>query len=80
MDLERNINRDLKQLCKVIGPRPSFSPANKVAAEYISGRMQNIGLTVEMQSFQSPSWECTRSELRINSQVITILPNPLIPS
>jgi aminopeptidase YwaD len=80
LNLGKNIDQDLKQLCKVIGARPSFSPANKVAAEYIAGRMQSIGFMVEMQSFQSPFWECTHSELCINKQVIPLLPNPFSPS
>jgi aminopeptidase YwaD len=78
--LKEGITNDLEQLCQVIGPRPSFSPSNLAAAEYISDRMGQLGLKVEIQSFECPAWDCTRAELRTGGKMIKILPNPYSPS
>lgn len=50
----------IKYLSETIGERRAGTEADKKAAEYISGKMRELGLEVEWQKFKFLGWEMTR--------------------
>ncbi len=51
-----DIARHLDVLCSQIGNRYSGSKGEKLAAEYIAGKLSDFGLKTEIQSFKFPNW------------------------
>ncbi len=49
-----------KYLSETIGERLAGSEADRKAAEYIAGKMKELGLEVEYQKFKFVGWEITR--------------------
>ena len=69
----------LHRLCVEIGPRPSGSPGNQAAAEYIQSVFQGCGLEVEMQEFACPAWEELSTSLELNGNRLAAAANAYSP-
>jgi aminopeptidase YwaD len=74
-----SIQRHIEQLSAVIGPRPSWSPANHLAEEYISGELRRLGLQVERQEFPNPVWILEEIRMTLAGREVEILVNPFSP-
>jgi len=48
--------RQLAYLTENIGPRPSGSPAGKMAVEYVAEQMRRLGLEVRLEEVKVPHW------------------------
>jgi aminopeptidase YwaD len=70
----------LHQLSTAIGPRPSGSPGNLLAAAYIERVFASCGWRVERQPFAVPAWEARRSELDIGDMRSEVVANVYSPS
>lgn len=77
--LENELTRHLQHLCEEIGPRPSGSPQDHAAADYIAQVFQTAGLDVEEQRYDCPAWEHHQTLLRLNGEALEAAPNPFSP-
>jgi Iap family predicted aminopeptidase len=59
-----------------IGPRPSWSPANKLAEEYIAGELRRLGLPFERQGFSNPAWTLDEIHMTLAGREVEALANP----
>jgi len=66
----KEINEHLKQLCQVIGARPTGSNKNKTAVEYISSEFKKNEYIIELQEFNCIDWKKGNIELTIGSEII----------
>jgi Iap family predicted aminopeptidase len=74
-----SMQRHVEQLSAVIGPRPSWSPANKLAEEYISGELRRLGLPFERQAFANPDWTPEGICMTVGGRELEALVNPFSP-
>ena len=54
------VSEGTKYLSETIGNRRSGTEADKKAAEYVAGKMKEIGLEVEVQKFKFVGWDIVR--------------------
>lgn len=78
-DLEKALMHHLQHLCVEIGPRPSGSPQNHAAADYIAQVFQSAGLEVEEQRYDCPAWEHQQTQLLLNEEPLDAAANPYSP-
>ena len=57
VNLDKEAMAHVRQLCVDIGPRPTGSPGNRAAADYIKSVFRSAGLDVERQRFSCPDWD-----------------------
>ncbi|MHC1782630.1 MAG: M28 family peptidase [Anaerolineaceae bacterium] len=74
-----SIQRHIDQLSTVIGSRPSWSPANRLAEEYIAGEMRRLGMQVERQEFPNPAWTLKEFRMTMAGREVEVLVNPFSP-
>ena len=79
-ELRRRIAEHLDTLVLRIGARPSGSPANRLATDYLSSVMTAAGLRVETAPFETSWWEPGEGRLeRPDGSSIDVSPNPYSP-
>lgn len=77
--LSQQVAAHLEKLSVQIGPRPSGSPANHAAAEYIHGVFRQCDLDVKVQTFPCPSWEDRGTILKLNGKLLEASANAFSP-
>ena len=70
----------VRTLSVQIGSRPIGSPANLVAADYISEVFTNCGLSLERQEIPCPDWVVEQVSLELNGELLEALANTFSPS
>ena len=65
VDLAKEAMAHVRHLCVDIGHRPTGSPGNQAAADYIESVFQNAGLAVERQSFPCMGWDHEETVLEL---------------
>jgi aminopeptidase YwaD len=70
----------LSHLSETIGPRPTGSPANQAAADYVRAVLEGCDLSVERQEFPFPSWEHRNTSLRLGGAPLDAEANSFSPS
>ena len=70
----------MRTLSVQIGSRPIGSPANLVAADYISEVFTNCGLSLERQEIPCPDWVVEQVSLELNGELLEALANTFSPS
>lgn len=74
--LKSRIAAHVTALAEEIGPRPSGSPANRLASEYVRMVLSKAGLTVETQPFTCRWWEPGAAALQIGGAWVDVPPAP----
>lgn len=74
--LKSRIAAHVTALAEEIGPRPSGSPANRLASEYVRMVLSKAGLAVETQPFTCRWWEPGEASLQIGGAWVDIPPAP----
>lgn len=69
----------LERLAVDIGARPSGSPGNRAAAEYLAHVFHACGLEVERQGFACPGWEANSAELEFAGEALPVAANAYSP-
>ena len=69
----------MEKLSVQIGPRPSGSPENHVAAEYIHDVFRGCNLEVERQTFPCPSWKDLGTMLELGGNQLAAAANAFSP-
>ena len=80
MNIETELARHLQRLCVDIGRRPSGSPGNHAAAEYIGRVLRAAGLEVKEQRYECPAWEHEETRLEVNGAPIKANANAFSPA
>lgn len=81
-----NFNQDeyirscLKKLSVEIGERPAGSQANRRAADFIVGEMEQAGYEVTAQEYSCPDWRALTGELTVGGKKVSIIVNTHSPS
>jgi len=73
---QTTVSRHLTQLAQHIGPRPTGSPGNQQAGEYIRDQFTRLGWHVETQPFECLTWDNNGATLTQNGQYLPAQPNP----
>ncbi len=79
MDLLSTMQRHLDYLAVTLGARPTGSPANQRAAEYIAGAFAGAGLAVERQEYAVPAWREVETILTLNGAPLAAVANTFSP-
>lgn len=80
-DLRQRLLAHLDTLAVQIGPRPSGSPANRRATDYLQSVLTSAGLHVEALPFTTSWWEPGDGRLEPASGApINVTPNPFSPA
>lgn len=79
-DQDEYIERCLKKLSVEIGQRPAGSRANRAAADFIAGEMEQAGYEVIAQEFPCPDWRALAVELTVAGKKIPAVVNTHSPS
>jgi aminopeptidase YwaD len=77
--LEVKLQQHLRHLCVEIGPRPSGSPGNARAAEYIEGVFRQAGLEVERLGYECPAWNEGNTWLECDGKTLPAAANAYSP-
>lgn len=78
--LEATLTRHLQALAVEIGSRPTGSPANRRAEDYIAGALAAAGCAVERQAFTCLDWEPLGAGLLLDGEALPAHINPFSPS
>lgn len=73
------IQRVLHRLVAEIGPRPSASPANHAAEEFLAAEFARLGYTVERQEYAATAWEHRATRLKLGGTFMDAAANPYSP-
>ena len=73
------IQRVLHRLVNEIGPRPSASPANHAAEEFLAAEFARLGYTVERQEYPATAWEQRATRLKLGGAILEAAANPYSP-
>jgi len=71
--------RHVQELAGTIGPRPTGTPSEQAAADYIAGQLESYGYSVERQPFSFEFWRDMGSSLRVASPEALLLPVRAMP-
>ncbi|MBP7330999.1 MAG: M28 family peptidase [Firmicutes bacterium] len=74
------IERCLKKLSVEIGQRPAGSRANRTAADFIAGEMEQAGYKVTVQEYPCPDWRALSVELTVAGKKVPAIVNTHSPS
>jgi hypothetical protein len=74
------IERCLKKLSVEIGQRPAGSRANRMAADFIAGEMEQVGYEVIAQEYPCPDWRAFSGELTVAGKKVPVVVNTHSPS
>lgn len=73
MNATKNLlNTHMKELCEVIGARPTGSEANKAAVQYVSDTLEKLGYTITRQEFPCMEWLNEGAQLTINGKSVEV--------
>ncbi len=78
--VEERIVQRLNTLAGEIGCRHSGTPGNLAAAAYLADEMRALGLEVEEQRFEIPTWAVEEQYLKAAGQELAVYANPYSPS
>lgn len=78
-NLEDILIRHVTRLAAEIGPRPSGSPANHAAGEYVASVFAAAGLAVERQEYACPGWEDLGTRLDVDGTELPAAANAFSP-
>jgi aminopeptidase YwaD len=70
------ISAHVTALAEEIGPRPSGSPANRLATDYVRMVLAKAGLAVETQPFTCRWWEPGEAAIQIGGAWVDVPPAP----
>lgn len=73
------IQRALHRLVAEIGPRPSASPANHAAEDFLAAEFAHLGYAVESQEYPATVWEHRATRLKLGGTFIDAAANPYSP-
>lgn len=73
------IQRVLHRLVNEIGPRPSASPANHAAEDFLAAEFTHLGYTVERQEYPATAWEHRSTRLKLGGAILEAAANPYSP-
>lgn len=73
------IQRALHRLVAEIGPRPSASPANHAAADFLAAEFARLGYAVERQEYPATAWEHRATRLKLGGTFVDAAANPYSP-
>jgi aminopeptidase YwaD len=68
------LQQHMEQLCEKIGPRPTGSPKNKEAIDYVFEVLQKCGFQVYKQEFDCIDWINSGALLLVDDQVVPVEP------
>ena len=73
------IQRVLHRLVNEIGPRPSASPANHAAEDFLAAEFTRLGYAVERQEYAATAWEHRSTRLKLSGALLDAAANPYSP-
>ena len=73
------IQRVLHRLVNEIGPRPSASPANHAAEDFLAAEFARLGYAVERQEYPATAWEHHSTRLKLGGAILEAAANPYSP-
>ena len=74
--IKSRIAAHVTALATEIGPRPSGSPANRLATDYVEMVLRHAGLDVRRQPFTCDWWEPGTATLQVGGAWIDVPPSP----
>jgi len=74
------ILRALQRLVNEIGSRPSASPANHAAEDFLAAEFTRLGYAVERQEYPATAWEHRATLLKLGGAVLEAAANPYSPA
>ncbi len=77
-ELPRQIAADIERLCSP-GGRPPGTEANRAATGYVTSRMRELGLKVELLPFDVPEWRYGGAFIRVDEAEFPAHPGPFSP-
>lgn len=77
--LHDTLRRHLDYLAVELGPRPSGSPANHAATQYIAAAFAAAGLAVETQEYAVPAWREGETVLTLDDVPLSAVANAFSP-
>ncbi len=78
--LKEIISKHLHELVERIGPRPTGSPGNRLAGNYLQQQFSSLGWQVETPSFECKTWEADNVRLACQGQTFLAQINPYSPA
>jgi aminopeptidase YwaD len=70
----------LRRLSAEIGQRPAGSEANRTAAAFVAGEMEQAGYKVIAQEYPCPDWRAVSGELTVAGKEVRVVVNTHSPS